>query len=88
VKLGPLNLKEQHRLRAYEKRLLRKKFRPTIVKITGGWRRPHEEQLHALYISFGFLMAAVSKLYIMAPPEVSKDFTAHFFNFVCACVCV
>jgi hypothetical protein len=50
VKLG-LTLREEHRLRVFEKRVLRKIFRPRKEEVAIGWRRLHNEGLHSLYAS-------------------------------------
>jgi hypothetical protein len=44
-------LREEHRLRVFENRVLRKIFEPKRDEITGGWRKLHNEELHNLYIS-------------------------------------
>jgi len=38
-------LREEHRLRVLENRVLRKIFGPKRDKVTGGWRRLHNELL-------------------------------------------
>jgi hypothetical protein len=45
-----LTLREEHRLRVFENRVLRRIFGPKRDKVTGGWRKLHEE-LHGLYSS-------------------------------------
>jgi hypothetical protein len=39
---------EEHRLRLFENKVLRKMFGPTRVKVTGEWRRLHSEKLYDL----------------------------------------
>jgi hypothetical protein len=46
-----LTLREEHRLRVFENRMLRRIFRPKRDKVTGGWRKLHNEELHGLYSS-------------------------------------
>jgi hypothetical protein len=46
-----LTLREEHRLRVFENRLLRKIFGPKRDEVTGGWRKLHNEELHGLYSS-------------------------------------
>jgi hypothetical protein len=41
-----LTLKEEHRLRMFEKRLLKRMFGPKRDDVTGGWRKLHNEELH------------------------------------------
>jgi hypothetical protein len=43
VKLG-LTLKEEHRLRVFENRVLRRIFELEIDELTGGWRKLHNEE--------------------------------------------
>jgi hypothetical protein len=44
-----LTLREEHRLRMFENRVLRRIFRPKMDVIIGGWRKLHNEELHNLY---------------------------------------
>jgi hypothetical protein len=46
-----LTLREEHRLRVFEIRGLRRIFGPKRNEVTGGWRKLHNEELHNLYIS-------------------------------------
>jgi hypothetical protein len=46
-----LTLKEEHRLRMFEKRVLRRILGPRRNEVTGGWRKLHNEGLHNLYSS-------------------------------------
>jgi hypothetical protein len=46
-----LTLKEEHRLRALENRILRKIFGSKRDEVTGKWRKLHNEELHNLYSS-------------------------------------
>jgi hypothetical protein len=44
-------LKEEHRLRVFENRVLRRIFGRKGDEVTGGWRKLHNEKLHNLYSS-------------------------------------
>jgi hypothetical protein len=46
-----LTLREEHRLRVSENRVLRRIFGPIRDEVTGGWRKLHNEVLHSLYSS-------------------------------------
>jgi hypothetical protein len=46
-----LTLREDHRLRVFQNRVLRRIFGPKRDEVTGGWRRLHNEELHNLYCS-------------------------------------
>jgi hypothetical protein len=47
----PLTLREEHRLRVFENRVIRKIFGPKRDEVTGVWRKLHNEELHGLYSS-------------------------------------
>ena len=44
-----LTLREEHRLRVSEKRVLRRVFGPKRDELTGEWRKLHNEELSVLY---------------------------------------
>jgi hypothetical protein len=44
-----LTLREEHRLRVFENRVLRRIFGLKRDEVTGGWRKLHNEELHGLY---------------------------------------
>jgi hypothetical protein len=46
-----LTLREEHRLRAFENRVIRIIFGPKRDEVTGEWRKLHNEELHNLYSS-------------------------------------
>jgi hypothetical protein len=46
-----LTLREEHRLRVYENRVLRRIFGPKRDEVIGGWRKLHNEELHNLHCS-------------------------------------
>jgi hypothetical protein len=46
-----LTLREEHRLRVFENRVLRRIFGPKRGEVTGEWRKLHNEELHILYSS-------------------------------------
>jgi hypothetical protein len=45
------NIKGEHRLRVFENRVLRRIFGPKRDKVTGEWRKLHNEELRDLYFS-------------------------------------
>jgi hypothetical protein len=47
-----LTLREEHRLRVFENRMLRRIFGPKRDEMTGGWRKLHNEELHSLYSKY------------------------------------
>jgi hypothetical protein len=51
VKLGSFALKEEHRLRVSEDRMLRRIFGPKREKVRGGRRKGRSEELHKFYSS-------------------------------------
>jgi hypothetical protein len=44
-----LTVREEHKLRLFENRMLRRIFGPKTDGVTGGWRKLHNEELHNLY---------------------------------------
>jgi hypothetical protein len=46
-----LTLREEHRLRVFENRVLRRIFGPKRDEVTGEWRKLHSEELVYLYSS-------------------------------------
>ena len=44
-----LTLREERRLRVFEKRVLKKVFGPMRDEVTGEWRKLHNEELNDLY---------------------------------------
>jgi hypothetical protein len=46
-----LALREEHKLRVFENRVLRRIFGPKRNGVTGGWRKLHNSELHNLYSS-------------------------------------
>jgi hypothetical protein len=50
-KIWPLTLRDEHRLRRFENRVLRRIFGPKRDEVTGEWRKLHNKELHDLYSS-------------------------------------
>ena len=46
-----LTLKEEHLLRVFQNKVLRRIFGPKRDKVTGEWREPYNEELNELYSS-------------------------------------
>jgi hypothetical protein len=46
-----LTVRVEHKLRAFENRMLSRIFGPKRDAVTGGWRKLHNEELHNLYFS-------------------------------------
>ena len=44
-------MREEHRLRVFEKRVLRRMFGPRRDRVKGEWRKLHNEELNDLYCS-------------------------------------
>jgi hypothetical protein len=51
VLYGSLALREEHRLRVFENRVLRRIFGPKRYEVTGEWGKLHCDELHILYSS-------------------------------------
>jgi hypothetical protein len=54
-------LREEHRLRVFENRVLRRLFGPKRVEVMGGWIKLHNEKLHNLYASPGVIRMIKSR---------------------------
>jgi hypothetical protein len=50
-----LTLREEHRLRVFEDRVLRRIFGPKRDEVTGEWRKLHNEELRDLYTSLSII---------------------------------
>jgi hypothetical protein len=48
-KTWSLTFREEHRLKVFENRVLRRIFGPKRDDVTGDWRKLHNEELHNLY---------------------------------------
>jgi hypothetical protein len=51
-----LTPKEEHRLRLFENRVLRRMFGPKREEVGGGWRRLHKEELQNLKYTLRLLL--------------------------------
>ena len=51
IHIWSLTLREEHRLRVFENRVLRRIFGPKRDGVTGEWRKLHNEELNDLYSS-------------------------------------
>jgi hypothetical protein len=56
-----LTLREEHRLRVFENRVLRRMFGSKRDEVTGGWRKLHNEELHNLYSSLNIIRIIKSR---------------------------
>jgi hypothetical protein len=56
-----LQLREEHRLRMFENRVLRKIFRPKREEVVGGWRTLDNEELHNMHTSPNVVRVIKSK---------------------------
>jgi hypothetical protein len=54
-------LREGHRLRVFENRVLREIFEPKRDEVTGEWRKLHNEELHTLYSSQNIIRQIISR---------------------------
>jgi hypothetical protein len=61
-----LTLREEHRLRVFENRVLRKIFGQKGDEVTGEWRKLHNEELRDFYSSPSIIRIMTSKTMIWA----------------------
>jgi hypothetical protein len=61
VETWSLTLREEHRLRVFENRVLRRIFGPKRDEVTGEWRKLHNEELHDFYSSPGIIILINSR---------------------------
>jgi hypothetical protein len=57
-----LTLREEHKLKVFENRVLRRIFGPKRDGVTGGWRKLHNEELHKLYSSPSIIRIIKSRM--------------------------
>jgi hypothetical protein len=57
-----LTLREEHGLRVFENRVLRRIFGPKRDEVTGGWRKLYNEDLHGLYSSLSIIRVIKSRM--------------------------
>jgi hypothetical protein len=50
-----LTLREEHRLKVFENRVLRRIFGPKRYEVMGAWRKLHIGELHNLYSSLDII---------------------------------
>jgi hypothetical protein len=56
-----LTLREEHRVRVFENRVLRRIFGPKRDEVTGDWRKLHNGELHTLYSSPNIIRMMMSR---------------------------
>jgi hypothetical protein len=54
-------LREEHRLRVFENKVLRRIFESKRDEVTGGWRKLHNEELRDLYSSLSIIIIIRSR---------------------------
>jgi hypothetical protein len=61
-KTWSLTLREEHRLRVFENKVLRRIDGPIWEEVVGGWRRLHNEELNNLHISSNIIRSIKSRM--------------------------
>jgi hypothetical protein len=61
-----VTLRDEHRLRVFKKRALRKIFGPKRDEMTGEWRELYIEELHNFYSSLNIIRMIKSRRWRMA----------------------
>jgi hypothetical protein len=62
AKTWSLTLKEEHKLRVFENRVLMRIFGPKKDEVTIGWRKLHNEELHNSYSSPNIIRVIKSRI--------------------------
>jgi hypothetical protein len=57
-----LTLRQEHKLRVFENRVLRRISGPKKDEVTFGWRKVHNEELHNLYSSPSIIRMTTSRM--------------------------
>jgi hypothetical protein len=53
--------REEHRVRVFKNRVLKRIFEPKREEVAGGWRRLHSKELHNLYASLNIIRVTESR---------------------------
>ena len=61
-KTWSITLRGQHRLSVFENRVLRRIFGPRMDRVTGEWRKLHNEELNDLYYAPNIVRVIKSKI--------------------------
>jgi hypothetical protein len=56
-----LTIREEHKLRVFQNRVLRRIFGPKKDEVAGGWRKLHNKALHDLYSSSNIIRIIKSR---------------------------
>jgi hypothetical protein len=70
-----LTLREEHRLRVLENRVLRRVFGRKTDELTGGWKILHNQELHILYASRNIIRMIKSRRMRWAGHEARMERT-------------
>jgi hypothetical protein len=65
-----LTVREEHKLRVLENRVLRRIFGPKRDRVTGGWKTLYDEELHDLYSLQSIIIIIKSRLKWKKPFEL------------------
>jgi hypothetical protein len=81
-----LTVREEHNLRVFENRVLRRIFGPKRDEVMGGWRKLHNEELHDLY-SLASIIGIIKSRRMRWAEHVARmgekrnvDFTPFYMN--------
>jgi hypothetical protein len=91
-----LILKDEHRLRVFDSRMLGRVFEPKRDEVIGGWRKLHNEELHDVYSSPSIIKMIksrrmrwaqyVARMGIRGTPEGKKSLGRKEIHFPKRCV--
>jgi hypothetical protein len=78
-------LREEHRFRVFENRVLRRIFGPKRDEVTGGRRKLHNEELHDLYSSPSIVRVIKARRMRWAGHVACMREVRGAYNRVCGC---
>jgi hypothetical protein len=77
-----LTLREEHRLRVFETRVLRRIFGPKRDEVTGGWRQLHNDELRDLFSSPSIIIITKSRRMRLAGHAARMEEKRNVFRFL------
>jgi hypothetical protein len=80
----PLTLWEEHRLRVFQNRVLRREFESKREKVAGDWTRLHNQELHNLHASSSIIRVIKSRSMMWAEYVACMGEMSNAYNILVA----